>query len=77
MKDYLTAWWLPPVLVSFLLLTVYLNFPVTEYGWRPFTLRAGLILGLPLLMGLVFWRHYRVNLKPAQARQKEILRQLS
>ncbi len=77
MNDYLTAWWMSPVLIGLLLLTVYLNFPVTEYGWKPFALRAGLILGLPLLMSLVFWRHYRVNLKPAQARQKEILQQLS
>jgi|GEM_PF-3789024 len=78
-QEYRTVWSSPLVWLGFIgfpLLNSYLKFPVTEYGWRPFALRVGVILGLPLLVSWAFRRHYVVNLKPAHARQQELLRQL-
>ena len=76
MQEYRVAFWLSPALLSLAFLSGYVGNPV-GYGWTRFALQAGLMLGLAVPMGLVFWRHYRVNLKPAYARQQEILRQLS
>ncbi|HUR59555.1 MAG TPA: hypothetical protein VM029_17690 [Opitutaceae bacterium] len=66
-----------PALLAFQPLSLYMKFPVSDHGWRPFALRAGAAFGFTLLMALVFWRHYHKNLKPDHARQKEILRDLS
>jgi hypothetical protein len=66
-----------PALLTFQLLSLYMQFPITEHGWRPFAMRAGAMLGFILLMSSVYWRHYEKNLKPDHARQKEILRELS
>lgn len=77
MREYRTALWLWPALVVFQLVGIYLEFPVPDHGWTPFGLRAVFIVGLPLGIGAVVWRHYQVNLKPAQARQQYLLQQLS
>ncbi|HTZ20553.1 MAG TPA: hypothetical protein VMC06_06700 [Opitutaceae bacterium] len=75
-RDYRAAWWLLPLFLALPLLSVQANLPVAEFGWGPLLRRAGLVVGFLAVVGLVFWRHYRANLKPARARQKEILRQL-
>lgn len=77
MADFRRGLWAVPTLLAFQLLSLYLKFPVTDHGWKPFALRAGATLGLTLLMSLVFWRHYQLNLKADRARQQEILRELS
>jgi|SRR5688572_11081538 len=77
MRDYRRALWLLAPILGLQLFNLYMKFPVTDYGWRPFVLRAMATLGFSLLVSSVFWRHYRVNLKPDHARQKEILRDLS
>jgi hypothetical protein len=76
MREYVHLCWALPALLGFQLLGLYLSFPVTDHGWEPFLTRAGFAVGLPLLMGLVVWRHYRVNLKPSQARLAELLGQM-
>ena len=76
MRKYAHLCWALPALLGFQLLGLYLNFPVTDHGWEPFLARAGFAVGLPLLMSLVVWRHYRVNLKPSKARLRELLRQM-
>ena len=77
MQEYRVARWLTPFLVGLPLLSAYVNNPVTEFGWQPFALRALLIFAILVPVGLVFWLHYRRNLKPDHARQQEFLRQLS
>lgn len=77
MADFRRGLWVVPALLAFHALSLYLKFPVTAHGWSPFALRAAATVGVTLLMCSVFWRHYQVNLKPDQARQKEILRELS
>lgn len=75
-RDFRRILWQWPALLALQLITLYLNFPVTQFGWAPFAGRASFALGLPLLMSLVAWRHCRVNLHPQLERQQEILRQL-
>lgn len=76
MRSYRFAAWLAPVVIAFQLLDVLVKFPVSEFGWHPFGARAALIVGLQLLIGASFWRHYRINLKPALSRQKELRQQM-
>ncbi|MEO6991998.1 MAG: hypothetical protein ABI273_00080 [Lacunisphaera sp.] len=76
MQECRIALW-PTVLgVGLVVLTGYVNSSM-GYGWKIFALHTGLILGILLPLGLVSWRHYRVNLKPDHARLQEILKQLS
>ena len=77
MKDFRQGLWVVPCLLVFQLLSLYVKFPVGDYGWRPFLGRAGAIVGFTLVICRVFWRHYHVNLKPDQHRQQELLRDLS
>lgn len=77
MKDFRHGLWVVPSLLAFQLLSLYVKFPVDEHGWRPFLGRAGAIVVFTSVICRVFWRHYHVNLKPDQARQQEILRELS
>lgn len=76
MRSYRIALALLPAIVVLQLVNISLRFPVSELGWPSFASRAALIVGLPLVLGLVFWRHYRVNLTPDLARQRELLQQL-
>lgn len=76
MQEYRVGLWLMPLLFSTSFLSGYVNNPV-GYGWSRVALQAGLMLGLLIPMGLVLWRHYRVNLMPTLVQQKEILKQLS
>lgn len=57
------------------LITLYVRFSPTEFGFYPFALRAGIALGVALALALPLWRHYRVNLLPALQRQRELLRE--
>lgn len=77
MRECRLAVWGWPAMIAFQLTNLYVNFPFAEFGWQPFGLRAAFVMGLSAVLGFVFWRHYRVNLKPAYTRQKELLEQLS
>lgn len=77
MQDYRRGFWLLLPTLGLQIVNLYLKFPVADHGWQPFAMRAAATLGFSLLLGSVFWRHYRVHLKPAHAAQKEILRGLS
>lgn len=77
MRVYRALLWLAPAMIAVQLLNFFIEFPITQLGWLPFAGRAAFAIGLPSVIGLVFWRHYRVNLKPDHARQTELLRELS
>jgi hypothetical protein len=66
-----------PFMIGFQLINLYLMFAADTPGWQPFGARAAFVIGLPLAIGAVIWRHYRVNLKPARDRQQAQLRALS
>lgn len=76
-QEYRALQWLTPFVVGLPLLSAYVNHPVAAVGWQPFVLRAGLIVAFLMPVAWVIRRHYRQNLVPAYARQKEILRELS
>lgn len=77
MRDCRLALWIIPPLVMFQLVDLYLKFNPANMGWAPLLGRAAFILGLPLVMGLGFWRHYRVNLARARVQQLDLVKQLS
>jgi len=76
MSDYRLGRWVTLVLVAHSLLSVYLNQPVAQVGWDAFGLRAGLIIAVYALIGLLVWRQYRRKLRPERDRLKATLEQL-
>jgi hypothetical protein len=77
MRDYRRLCWLLPAIVALQIVGLYVNFSPAEHGWGPFLRRSGFTFALPLLMSLVIWRDYRVNLKPARKRLAKLLEELS
>jgi hypothetical protein len=77
MKGYRKALLVVPLMIGFQLVNLYLKFAAGVPDWQPFGLRAALVVGLPVAIGAVMWRHYRVNLIPARDRQEAQLRELS
>ena len=77
MRECRLAIWIVPPLVVFQLVDLYLKFDPALVGWAPLLGRSAFVIGLPLVMGLVFWRHYRVNLAPARERQRVLIQELS
>jgi hypothetical protein len=76
MADYRLGRWVTLVLVALSLFSAYLNQRVTRVGWNAFGLRAGLIIAVYGLLGLLFWRQYRRKLLPEQDRLRTTLEQL-
>lgn len=74
MKD-LRFWQQPVLWLTAASLVAALGSAVFHHGWRTMALPGALTLGLVTGMALVFRRHYRVNLRPAYERQRELLRQ--
>ncbi|HWA25575.1 MAG TPA: hypothetical protein VG734_07940 [Lacunisphaera sp.] len=58
------------------LLSIYVNNPVSVYGWERFLRPVAVFLGLIAALGAIFWRHYAVNLRPEYARRKRLLEEL-
>jgi hypothetical protein len=77
MASYRKALALVPLMIAFQLVDLYLRFASGDDGWNSFAPRAAFVIGFPLVIGAVFWRHYRVHLAPARARQRAQLRDLS
>lgn len=77
MAGYRKALMVVPFMIGFQLINLYLMFAAGVPGWQPFGVRAAFVIGLPLAIGAVIWRHYCVNLKPARDRQQAQLRELS
>lgn len=77
MRSYRKALALVPLMVAFQLVNVYLRFASGETAWKAFTAPAAFVIGFPLLIGAVFWRHYRRHLVPACNRLQAQLRELS
>ena len=77
MRECRLALWIIPPLVVFQLVDLYLKFDPAVAGWTPLLGRSAFVIGLPVVMGLAFWRHYRVNLTSARERQKALIQELS
>ena len=76
MADYRLGWWGTVVLMAQSVLSVYLNRAVPQFRWEAFGVRAGLIVAVYGLIGLLVWRHYRRKLEPERERLKVTLSQL-
>ena len=76
MADYRLGRWITLGWVALSLLSAYLNQPVTRVGWDAFGVRAGMIVAVYGLLGLLFWRQYRRKLEPEHDRLKATLEQL-
>lgn len=72
-----TAWRRPIMWLTVVSVVAAIANGTSKYGWSHFGLQASMgTLALTLAVGAGFWRHYRVNLKPAQARLRELLGQM-
>lgn len=76
MSDYRLGRWVALILAAHSVLSAYLNQPVAEVGWHAFAVRAGLIIAVYGLIGLLVWRQYRRKLLPEQDRLRTTLEQL-
>lgn len=77
MADYRLGWWVAVVLAAHSTLSAYLNHPVGGEGWDAFGVRAGLIVAVYGLIGVMAWRQYRRKLLPERDRLHAILDQLA
>lgn len=77
MRSCRGARWLVPPIVLFQLAHLFVNFPPSVVGWAPFLHRAAFVVGLPIVLGLGFRRHYLEHLAPARERQQQLLRELT
>lgn len=77
MNGYRSALMIVPLMIGFQLANLCLRLAADAADWQPFGLRAALVVGLPVAIGAVMWRHYHVNLKPARDRLEAQLRELS
>lgn len=66
---YRKALFIVPFMIVFQLTNLYLVFAAEAADWVAFGTRAAIVVGLPAAIGVVVWRHYCVNLKPARDRQ--------
>ncbi len=75
-RDYRWLPWTLGVWCLLAILSIAANTPFHGGSFQAVALRVGLVLGFTSAIGTIFWRHYRVHLLPAHARQQELLRQM-
>jgi hypothetical protein len=76
MADYRLGRWVTLVLMAQSFVSAYLNQPATRVGWDAFGVRAGLIVAVYGLIGLLAWRQYRGKFQPDRDRLRATLEQL-
>jgi hypothetical protein len=76
MADYRMGRWMFLVLTAHSFFSIYLNRPSYGQGLDGFGIRVGIILVVYGLIGLLCWRHYRVNLQPRHDELKARLAEL-
>jgi len=76
-QDFRVSRWGMMICMGISLLAIYVNQPITKFGWQPFAFRAAMVLGAMLLLVSVVARHCQKNLKPELLRRKTLLEQLS
>jgi len=77
MWDYRTVGRLAVLWVGLTLLSIYVNNPVTVYGWERFLRPVAVLLAFSAVVGAISWRHYAVNLRPEHARRKRLAEELA
>jgi hypothetical protein len=77
LQDFRVSGWCLTMGMGISLLAIYVNQPISKFGWQPFGIRAAMVLGAMLLLVSVVARHCQKNLKPELLRRKNMLEQLS
>ena len=76
MRDLRLSHWGAIICIGVSFLVIYVNHPVTKFGWGPFSIPAALMLVFALRAVAVFARHDMRILKLDAARRKKMLEPL-